>query len=120
MALFLPGESSAHTITITKPSQTTGGDVRNYSSQEKRSRDGNIGSDFARRNCDGRTGHSKNGAPLGERHGKVKVTDATVLEIRKRHYDQGHTMPDLAREYCVPYYTVRDWCNMVARVPHEC
>lgn len=61
---------------------------------------------------------SRMGAPYGERHGKAKVPDSIVREIRDRHYDNGDPIPELAREYNIPYYTVRDWVQFRTRVHH--
>lgn len=58
----------------------------------------------------------KNGAPYGERHGKVRFSDAVVREVRQAYFDRGESCHALSAEHGVPYYTIRDWVQMKTRV----
>ena len=58
----------------------------------------------------------KMGSPHGERHGKVKVPDSTVKEIRDRFYDRGDSVIRMSREYGIPEFTIRDWVAFKTRV----
>jgi transposase-like protein len=58
----------------------------------------------------------KNGAPYGMRHGKVKVPDSTVKEIRDRYFDRGDCVAAMAKEYGISVNTIWDWLKMYTRV----
>lgn len=55
----------------------------------------------------------KTGKPLGEKHGLTTLTDAEVLEIRRRHEETGALYYVLAEEYGVSASTIS---NIVRRI----
>lgn len=48
-----------------------------------------------------RKGRLTGGGPLGERHGRAKLTEAAVLEIRRRYREAGETQAELGSAFGV-------------------
>jgi len=61
----------------------------------------------------------KMGAPYGERHGKAKIPDSTVKQIRDRYFDNAELPSALSAEYGISINTVWDWLKFKTRVHHN-
>jgi len=57
------------------------------------------------------------GAPWGIDHGKATIPFTTIAEIRNR-FNQGASVIDMAVEYKIPEFTIRDWVAMKTRISH--